>query len=133
MWSSLSSWLGLAGLGASLAGVAALIAGLSWIPGVGTVLSLATSALQMAAPLINGVLAAIVWIWGAVLWPGLLDILDSWATIFTVLIMGAFLWFGLAARYEVQHVKDRHAISKCITPQQDQDTEVDLPWPFKWK
>jgi len=133
MWSLLNNWIGWLGLGASLSALAAFIAGISWIPGVGTLLSIATAGLTMIAPLVNGVLSALVWIWSTVLWPGILDILDSWATIFTVIIICGMTYFGLAARYEVRHIRDTYTINKCVTPTEAPETELELPWPFKWK
>jgi len=135
MWSLLSNWIGWLGLGTALATAGSLIAGISWLPGMSVILPILTSALQMISPIVNAALSGLFWIWSNILWPGLLDIMDSWATIFTVIIMGSFLWFGLASRYEVQHIKDRHVIAKCVAPQNvdNNEAELDLPWPFKWK
>ena len=134
MWSLLSNYIGWLGLGGAIASLGAMVAGISWLPGMSVILPILTSALQMVSPIVNAALTALFWIWSTILLPGILDILDSWATIFTVIIMSSFLWFGLATRYEVQHIKDRSVISKCAAPQSsDSETELDLPWPFKWK
>ena len=128
----LDYWPGWLGLGATFASIAALLAGLSWIPGVGLALRVAIAALEAASPVINGFLSAIIWTWSKVLWPGILDILDSWATILTVLIMGGFLWFGLVARYEAKLISKSYVISKCKEPVREPEPEFNLPWPFSW-
>lgn len=127
------NWLGWLGLGATFASISALIAGLSWIPSVGIVLRLAVTGLEALSPIINGFLTAIIWIWSKILFPGVLNILSQWSSIFTVLIIGGFLWVGLIARYEAKLVSKNYVISKCKAPIQEPETELDLPWPFSWK
>lgn len=129
----LEHWLGWLGLGATFASVAALLAGLSWIPGVGLALRIAIAGLEAISPIINGVLAAIVWVWAKVFWPGMLNILSQWSSIFTVILMGGFLWFGLVARYEAKLVAKGYVISKCKAPVDEPEPVLDLPWPFNWK
>lgn len=132
-----------------LLGIAGLSAILSWIPGGGAAIGILTSALQFAAsafqsiaPIINGVLSAIIWIWSNIIWPGLLHILESWATIFTVLIMGGTLWFGLITDYKVKTISLQHRLNVCLSeikqsgnkvPEQEPEPQSELPWPFNWK
>ena len=116
-------------------GIGGLIAAFSWIPGVSTVLTIAVSILQMAAPVISGFLSALIWIWSNVIWPGLLDIFSHWSTLGTIVIMGGLLWFGLTSRYEVQHVRDVRALHYCQlhrTSRPQPDVNFELPWPFNW-
>jgi len=116
-------------------GIGGLIAAFSWIPGVSTVLALGVSALQIAAPLLSGILQALVWVWQYIIWPGLVDILTHISTIGTVIIMAGLLWFGLTTRYEVQHIRDLNALHYCQlhrTAKPRPDITFDLPWPFNW-
>jgi hypothetical protein len=128
----LDHWPGWLGLGATFGSLAALLAGASWIPGVGLALRLAIAGLEAASPIINGIFAGLIWIWAKVLWPGLLNILSQWSTIFTVLFMGGMLWVGLIARYEAKLVSKNYVISKCPNPAEEPEPQLDLPWPFKW-
>lgn len=125
-------WWGWLGLGATFATISTMLAGLSWIPGVGLALRVAIAGLEAISPIINGIFAAIIWIWSKILWPGLLNILSNWSSIFTVLIMGGFLWIGLVARYEAKLVSKSYVISKCKAPVEEPEPVLDLPWPFKW-
>lgn len=121
-------------MGGTFAALSALLAGISWIPGASILLTIGVSLLQMVSPLVNGLFTLLIWLWTNILFPGIVNILKSWPTICTVLIMGGALWVGLASRYEIQHIKDRSVIAKCATKDVDNtDTELDLPWPFKWK
>ena len=128
----LDHWPGWLGLGATFGSLAALLAGASWIPGVGLALRLAIAGLEAASPIINGIFAGVIWIWAKIIWPGMLNILSQWSSIFTVLIMGGVLWVGLIARYEAKLVSKNYVISKCPTPVEEPEPALDLPWPFKW-
>lgn len=123
-------WLGLSGL--SLIGIVSALAGLSWIPGVGLALRIVVAGLEAASPILNGIFAAIIWVWSKVLLPGILNILSQWSSIFTVIIMGGMLWFGLVARYEAKLVAKGYVISKCKIPVDEPEPALELPWPFKW-
>jgi len=127
MWSLLSSWIGWLGLGGFIASLGAMVAGISWIPGMSVILPILTSALQMVSPIINALLTALIWFWTTILWPGLSDILDSWATIITVIFMG----FVLLTVSNAQHKIDRHVAKQCV-PNPQPEPELELPWPFKW-
>ncbi len=113
-------------------GLAAIVAGVSWIPGVGLALRAAIAGLEALSPIINSVFAGLTWIWSKVLLPGMLNILSQWSSIFTVLIMGGFLWIGLVARYEAKLISKSYVISKCNSPVNEPEPALDLPWPFKW-
>lgn len=129
------------------AGLLALAAGLSWLPGGGAVVGLivaaakaAASFLEILAPIISGVFQGIIWAWQKVIWPGILDIIDSWATILTVVIIGASLWFGLMSRYEIRHIQDQRRITQLEqntrnrpAREEDREPEITLPWPFNWR
>lgn len=133
MLTLLDNWIGWLGLGATLSTVAALLAGLSWIPGAGVLLSIGTALLQIAAPLINGFLTLIIWLWSNILFPGLRNILSSLSSIITVVLMGCFLWFGLITRYEIKLAQKNYVVSKCSNPVSEPETDFTLPWPFNWK
>ena len=127
-------WLGILGLsGLSIMGIFTAIAGLSWIPGVGLVLRVIVAGLEAASPIINGIFAGLIWVWSTILLPGILDILDNWSTIFTVILMGTFLWIGLIARYEAKLISKSYVISKCSNPEPEPEVDIQLPWPFNWK
>lgn len=115
-------WLGLAT--AALQAVAGIVAAVG--PAVGVVL---------------GALAqAVVWLWQAILWPGLRDILDSWATIATVLFAAGGLYLGIVAASEVRAIKTERALETCKAdlakakrkPSSIPQPTWDLPWPFRW-
>lgn len=131
-----------------LLGIAGLSAILSWIPGGSAAIAIITSALQFAAsffqsisPIINGMFSGIIWIWSNVIWPGILDIIDSWPTIFTVLIAGVIGWFVFVSKYEVTQIKNNYALNQCQRALQsckkpipkEPQVETQLPWPFNWK
>lgn len=132
-----------------LLGIAGLSAILSWIPGGGAAIAILTSALQFAAsffqsiaPIINGIFGGIIWIWSNVLWPGILDILDSWPTIFTVLIMGVVGYLFFVSKYEVAQIQTNYSYNQCKkelasctkrSPPKEPEVEFQLPWPFNWK
>lgn len=119
-------------------GIGALVAGLSWIPGVGTVLTIAVAGLQLLTPILSALLQAVIWAWQTIFFPGLRNILTNITSILTVvtIVAGAWLWF--AARYEIQHLRDQHTINRCINriPAQSTKEEPDdhvnfsLPWPL---
>jgi hypothetical protein len=129
----LEHWAGWLGLGATFASLAALLAGASWIPGVGLALRIAIAGLEAISPLINGFFAAIIWVWAKILWPGALNIMSQWSSIFTVIIMGVVLWVGLIARYEAKLVAKGYVISQCKSPVEETEPVLELPWPFNWK
>lgn len=80
------SWLGIGGLGA--AGLAA------WALGLPTLFKVLGAVVDIAAPVLKAIAEGIVWVWQWVLWPGIKDILDTWATVLTVggLMVGLFLF-----------------------------------------
>ncbi len=127
MLSLLSNWIGWLGIGGAIASLGAMVAGVSWLPGMSVILPILTSALQMVSPIINAIFTLIIWFWTNILWPGLSDILDSWATIVTVVFMG----FVLLTVSNAQHKVDRHVVKQCVSNPQP-EPELELPWPFKW-
>lgn len=130
-------------------GILGLSAALSWIPGGGAAIGIAVSALKIfasaieaASPIISGIFSGIIWIWQKVLWPGLLNIFSNWATLFTVITLGGFIWFGVLADYKIKHFSDQTALSKCYQqisknknklPDPEPEIGLQLPWPFNWK
>lgn len=146
MQNLLDNWLGWLGLGG--AGLAALTTGL-WFMGlmpiVGAVLNIFSTVLSVVAPFLNMIAKAVAegldWLFRNVLFPGLKDIADSWATIATVVVMGAILWFGLLARTEVRVLHAQKQANVCVDKLKRTSNEeppevtapvLDLPWPFKW-
>lgn len=129
-----------------LMGIAGLSAVLSWIPGGGVAIGIIVSALKMVAaffesisPLIGGIFQGLIWLWQKIIWPGLLDILDSWATILTVLICAGGLYFFLLSKYEIKHFNDQRQLTKCYAelkgakrnlPEPEPEIGISLPWPF---
>lgn len=123
-------WLGLSGVGIGL---------LSLLPGVTiltSVLKIIASLFEMAGPIIGGIISGVVWIWQKILWPGLLDIFDSVATIITVLIIvGAmFMYFDLKykvethnLRREVNSIKRVVPKTEDVQPEEFNPTKL-LPW-----
>jgi hypothetical protein len=136
-----------------LIGIAGLSALLSWIPGGGAAIAILTSALQMAAsafqmlsPIINAMINGVVWIWSNVIFPGLLHIFESWATIFTVLLMGSFLWVSLISDYKVRTATLQHRLNVCLSetkqsgrkvqeqePEPENNSNFSFPNIFNWK
>lgn len=128
-------WLGLGGIGVAAIGSALWFMGL--MPIIAAVLNIFNVVLSILSPFLNmlaqSLADSLLWFCKSVLLPGIKDIIDSWATIFTVITMGCFLWFGLIARYEVQKTKKDYVISQCKNPIPEPETDFELPWPFKWK
>ena len=132
-----------------LIGIAGLSAILSWIPGGGAAIAILTSALRVAAsaieaaaPIISAIFSGFIWIWQKILLPGILDIIDSWATIFTILIAGTIGWFIFVSKYEVSQVQTNYSYNQCKkelqsctkrAPPKEPEVELQLPWPFDWK
>lgn len=133
-----------------ITGAAGITAVLSWLPGGGAIITVITSALrfvasffEMISPIINALLSGIIWSWRNIFWPGLLDILDSWATIVTVLLAGFILWTYLTAESKIQTVKiDKQlnvcekALTQCKAPSKSKSKKAtywgDQDTPFPW-
>jgi hypothetical protein len=114
--SLVDNWLGWLGLGATTAlGVAAVLPFLSWIPGVSIVLRIGTAIFEIMSPILQGIMAGLVWLWSNVIWPGLLDIADSVSTICTVLILmgGIFLYTKFNHDIEIRNLR-RELISTQV-------------------
>lgn len=101
-------------------GISGLAAALSWIPGGGaaigimvSVLKMVASAIEMAAPIISGIFSGIIWLWQKVLWPGLLNILSTWSSIFTVLLLCLCIWFSSAIKSSLQAVHTAPTRCNC--------------------
>jgi|SRR4029077_1982083 len=128
------------------AGAAGLTALLSWLPGGGAIVIVLTSALrflasffEMISPLINALFGGVIWLWKTVFLPGLLDILDSWVTIVTVLTMGAIMWFTFVSRYELQASGGNKELAVCqkslsqckaVSTTKERPAEADTPFPW---
>lgn len=130
-----------------LLGIAGLSAILSWIPGGGAAIAILTSALRVvasmieaAAPIISALFSGVIWIWQKILLPGILDIIDSWATIFTIIIAGTIGWFIFVSKYEVSHYQEKKQLAQCQKAlvnckkpiPREPETNIQLPWPFNW-
>lgn len=131
-----------------LLGIAGLSAVLSWIPGGGAAIAILTSALrfavsmvEMAAPIVASIFSGLIWIWQKIIWPGILDIVDSWATILTVLLAMGVGWLYFVSKYEVSGIRTNMSLNQCQRalqnckqpPPREPQVEFQLPWPFNWK
>lgn len=91
---NLSQWFnGMTPWFALSAGLAGLIA---YAVGLKSVLGIMEKVLDVVSPILKFVaetlVACVKWSWNTIFWPGLKDILDSWVTILTVVVMGLMLW-----------------------------------------
>ena len=138
LWDWLNSWMGWLGIGGfSLTA----LAGLAWFTGLMPLIGAGANLVSaVLAPILGALSQGIVWFWQNVIWPGIWDILNDWVTIVTVLLMGAVLWFGVLARYEVKSIRLDKELSVCKVEldkarkplPQVESPSWELPWPWKW-
>jgi hypothetical protein len=130
-------------------GALGLTALISWLPGGGAVVSIilvglraVASFMEMIAPIVANIFSGIIWFWKTIIWPGLLDILDSWTTMLTVIFLGGVLWVGFIANYKIKQNMDERALYKCQAelvkakrnlPEPEPEERFQLPWPFNFK
>lgn len=69
----------------------ALLGAASYFLGIGAILRIIASITEVAAPLLRGMMEAVVE-WVKIMWEGLKDILDSWKTVATVLTLVAIAY-----------------------------------------
>src|SRR5258708_3728482 len=123
------NWLGWLGLGATAATVISL---LSWVPGIGIALRIFASGLEIASPVINGILSGLIWIWGNILFPGLKGIFSSVSVTLTVATIFAGYYFFDKAN---DSIKYNNLQRQCVAIKQKRPTE-DVPqeplWEFKF-
>lgn len=133
LWDNILGWLG---LGAT---VAAAISLLSWIPGVGTALTIAASLLQMAAPVVNGVLSVVVWAFVNIILPGLKGIFSSVSVILTIVILFTSYYLFDKANDAIRYRNLQRQANSCTSairegkPIQPSDEEPLLKvFPWSW-
>ena len=98
----------------------------SWVPwvlGLGTIgwiilALLAPGVLSVISPLLRGLAEGFVELW-KVLYEGLIDILDNWKTVVTVMILGWLLinYFTWKKQYDAEGVRTPTVTSKNSKPQ----------------
>lgn len=102
-FSDMTPWFAL------IAGLFAIVA----ITGLGKVMDILSKLLDIVGPALKSALEGVVngtkWVASTILWPGLKDILDSWATITTVIFMCTTVWFWMD--HKVDKVVDQ--LSAC--------------------
>lgn len=109
MTALLDNWLGWLGLGAT---AATLISLASWIPGVGIALRIFTAGLEIISPLLNGIFAALIWVWSNILFPGLRGIFSSISVTLTVIALFASYYLFDKANDAIRYRNlQRHANS----------------------
>lgn len=137
----LAATLGLGGLGVAalfaLLGSTGAFAALAEV--LKTINLLLASILPILSQLLAGFLHGLHWVWEHIILKGLQDIVDSWATIGTVVLMGAILWGAIKFQYQAR-IEDRQAaINACyvelrkvkkaaVMPKQSPAPSFPNPW-----
>ena len=129
-------------------GFAGLATALSWLPGFGVGVTILTSGLRLIAsffeiisPVVNAVFSGVIYLWKEVLYPGLLDILDSIKTIITVgiIFLLMFLYFDIKYKIktnnlerEVGSLKESHRTKQEPEPVEREEFSPFKLLPWNW-
>lgn len=127
----IDNWLGWLGLSATTITI------LSFLPGITILtsgLKIVASLFEMVSPIVGGAISGLLWLWKTILLPGLLDILDSIATIITVVILigSMFIFIKLNDDIRYNNLQRQYQAVKNKRPPEDvpQESlwEFKLPW-----
>lgn len=114
MFELLQSWLHHQMVIWGFGGLAALgLLGLAvWVFGLGSVLRILATLLDIISPILKGIaqgaVDALSWLWTTVVWPGVKDICDNWATLALVAMLTLlpywYLGHVVTDRTEIVHI-----------------------------
>lgn len=92
-----------------LGGSVALLGAASYFLGIGAILRIVASVSEVIAPLLRGLMEAIVE-WTKIMWEGFKDILDSWKTVLTVLTLLAVAYGTAKVPAKIDELECRQQI-----------------------
>jgi hypothetical protein len=111
--------------------------GLSGFVGLAT--KILGAIIEIATPILKAVVDGIIWVWQNIFWPGLKNILNSWATVLTVGTMMACMFLVIHENDTIRYNNQARQLNACHVelkklrrkaPQTDQSPLWEFKWPF---
>lgn len=92
---------------------------------------------EIATPILKAIVDGIIWIWQKILWPGIVDILDTWATVLTVGAMMAGLFLYIRVNDDIRYNNQTRQLNACHgelkkLKRRTPSTPQTPLWEFKW-